>query len=131
MSWTAPTLRSTGDLITASIYNTDLVNNLLFLKTPIDNNGHLIYGVTQQTKSSTYSVAVTDDTIFVSGTFTLTLYTPVGNAGKRVTVKKTDSGTTTTVATAAGSIDGQSTQAMTVQYLSLTFESDGTNWNIV
>lgn len=29
MAYTAPTLRSTGDLITASIYNTDLVNNIL------------------------------------------------------------------------------------------------------
>jgi hypothetical protein len=28
MSWTIPTIRATGDLITSSIYNTDLVNNL-------------------------------------------------------------------------------------------------------
>lgn len=28
MSWTAPTTRTTGELITASIYNTDLVDNL-------------------------------------------------------------------------------------------------------
>jgi hypothetical protein len=30
-AWTAPTTRSTGDLITASIFNTDIVDNLLFL----------------------------------------------------------------------------------------------------
>jgi hypothetical protein len=29
MSYTAPTLRSTGDLITASIWNTDLVNDII------------------------------------------------------------------------------------------------------
>lgn len=32
MGWTAPTTRSTGDLITAAIWNTDLVNNLTYLK---------------------------------------------------------------------------------------------------
>ncbi len=32
MSWTTPTVRTTGDLITASIYNTDLVNNLIALR---------------------------------------------------------------------------------------------------
>lgn len=34
MAWTSPTTRSTNDLITASIWNTDLVNNLLALKSP-------------------------------------------------------------------------------------------------
>lgn len=29
MAWTSPTTRATGDLITASIWNTDIVNNLL------------------------------------------------------------------------------------------------------
>jgi len=33
MGWTAPTTRSTGDLITASIWNVDLKDNLIFLKT--------------------------------------------------------------------------------------------------
>ena len=36
MSWTAPTLRTTGELITASNWNTDLVNNLLYLKDVAD-----------------------------------------------------------------------------------------------
>ena len=31
MSWTTPTTRSTGDLITAAIWNADLVDNLNFL----------------------------------------------------------------------------------------------------
>lgn len=33
MAWTLPTTRATGDLVTASIWNTDLVNNLKALKT--------------------------------------------------------------------------------------------------
>lgn len=32
MAWTAPTSRTTGDLMTASIWNTDLVNNLTTLR---------------------------------------------------------------------------------------------------
>lgn len=31
MTWTDPTLRSTGDLITAAIWNADLVDNLFYL----------------------------------------------------------------------------------------------------
>lgn len=31
MSWTGPTTRATGDVITAAIWNTDIVNNLLYL----------------------------------------------------------------------------------------------------
>lgn len=36
MSWTAPTTRSTGDLITASIWNVDLTDNLAYLKGQTD-----------------------------------------------------------------------------------------------
>jgi hypothetical protein len=31
LAWTTPTIRATGDLITASIYNADIINNLLAL----------------------------------------------------------------------------------------------------
>lgn len=41
MVWTAPTPRTTGELITASIWNTDLKDNLLLLKTSIANDGKL------------------------------------------------------------------------------------------
>ena len=33
MAWTTPTTRTTGTLITASIWNTDLTDNLIYLKT--------------------------------------------------------------------------------------------------
>ena len=32
MTWTAPTVQPTGQLISAAIYNTDIVDNLIFLK---------------------------------------------------------------------------------------------------
>jgi|SRR5215471_2277172 len=39
MVWTTPTPRTTGELITASIWNTDLKDNLVLLKTSIANDG--------------------------------------------------------------------------------------------
>lgn len=36
MSYTPPTTRSTGDFITASIWNTDMVNNIIYLKAQAD-----------------------------------------------------------------------------------------------
>jgi|SRR5215471_4069234 len=41
MVWTTPTARTTGELITASIWNTDVKDNLLLLKTSIANDGTL------------------------------------------------------------------------------------------
>jgi len=41
MAWTTPTSRSTGTLITASIWNTDLVDNLILLKTSIADDGRV------------------------------------------------------------------------------------------
>jgi len=41
MVWTTPTPRTTGELITASIWNTDLKDNLILLKTSIANDGTL------------------------------------------------------------------------------------------
>ena len=36
MAWVSPSVRATGDLITASIWNVDLKDNLLYLKTETD-----------------------------------------------------------------------------------------------
>jgi len=47
MAWTAPTTRSTGDLITASNWNTDLVDNLTYLKTETDTKATLTIAETQ------------------------------------------------------------------------------------
>jgi hypothetical protein len=52
MAWTAPTLRITGELITATIWNTDLVANLLLLKTSISDDGATWTGVAQKTIQS-------------------------------------------------------------------------------
>lgn len=36
MAYTVPTIRATGDLVTAAIFNTDLVDNIVYLKTQTD-----------------------------------------------------------------------------------------------
>ena len=39
MAWTNPTLRTTGDVISVAIWNTDVVENLSFLGSQHDHNG--------------------------------------------------------------------------------------------
>lgn len=87
------------------------------------------------TKTTTYTITDTDDFLLGDATsagFTMTLPTPVGRTGRVFTVKKKDSsGNAVTIATAAGTIDGSSTVALSTQYQSRTVRSDGANWWIV
>lgn len=92
-------------------------------------------------KTSTYVAANTDSVILCNasgGAFSVTLHTPVGFTGKVIQVAKTEnSSTTVTVATAAGTINGNTalaggtswTNATTIATLRATYISDGTNWN--
>jgi hypothetical protein len=85
----------------------------------------------QQTLSATGSITSWNSTVYVSNTSNITLPTPTSNAGKKVTIKKTDTGTTTTILPASGTIDGDANFEMPYQYDSITIESDGTNYFIV
>lgn len=88
-----------------------------------------------QTKTANYTVLSTDDLMLGSGSaFTFTLFTAVGNAGKVLRFKKTDSSTTNIVTVdGAGTetIDGQLTFVLTALNQSLTIVSDGSNWLIL
>lgn len=55
MAWTAPTTRSTGELITASIWNTDLVDNLVMLKDPPSENYEADEGSDYTTTSTSFT----------------------------------------------------------------------------
>lgn len=82
-----------------------------------------------RTVSSSANVNPLDDVILVSGNTTMTLETAVACDGRQHTFKKTDSGTTMTVAcTGSQTIDGVASIAATVQHGSLTVKSNGTNW---
>lgn len=54
MAWTAPTTRTTGTLITASIWNTDLVDNLSALKSPPTDTYTANEGSDYSTTSATF-----------------------------------------------------------------------------
>ena len=84
-----------------------------------------------QTLSATGSITAWNSTVYVSGTSNITLPTPTGNAGKKLTIKKTDTGTITTILPASGLIDGGASFEMSYQHDSITIESNGTNYFII
>ncbi|MDI3286079.1 right-handed parallel beta-helix repeat-containing protein [Polyangium sp. 15x6] len=86
--------------------------------------------------TGTTALAASDDDVFVTanGAVTVTLPDPTlfSGGGKRIMVKNTSAQTgTTTIGTAAGTIDGNTTVSLAGANLSYTVESDGSNWQIV
>ena len=74
------------------------------------------------------STATFGEVMTVTGTHTVTLPTPSAtNQGCVYTVKNVGTGTVT-ANTVAGTIDGGSSFTITVQYSSVDFINDGTNW---
>jgi hypothetical protein len=86
-------------------------------------------------KSSTYTATTSDGVILcdASAAWTLTLYTAVGNSGRQLIIKKTDSSANavTVDGNASETIDGETTQVISDQYTSITVASDGSNWHII
>lgn len=76
------------------------------------------------------AVAGTDYFYLTSGTTTITLPTAVGNTNL-YTVKNVGVDTVTVATTSSQTIDGSLTAPMPVPNTSLTFISDGTNWNVI
>jgi hypothetical protein len=68
MAWTAPTTRSTGLLVTASIWNTDIVNNLLYLKASPTFDGNVTVSGTLTVSTGGGNVALLN----AANTFALT-----------------------------------------------------------
>lgn len=87
MAWTNPTTRSTGTLITASIWNVDLVDNLTYLKSGRFRCGAVRSGVQSITSATWTSVALNGTDIFDVGT----MHDPVTN-NTRLTVPSTGAG---------------------------------------
>jgi hypothetical protein len=73
----------------------------------------------------------TNSTIEISGgTFTLTLYTAVGNSGRTIYIKNSGSGIVTVDANASETIDGQLTRPLGT-FEDLLLQSNGANWVIL
>ena len=84
------------------------------------------------TKTTAYSIALTDSVIIGNAAVTITLPKAVdAGAGKVFTVKNKFNGNlTVAVAASGGTIDGAATKVL-AQWASADFISDGANWFIV
>ncbi len=101
----------------------------------ITSAGTFTAGVQSISSSAGLSASYQDHYVKVDtsgGAVTATLFTAVGNTGKRVNIKKTTSdANAVTIATTGGqTIDGGSTVTIARQYDAYTLVSDGTNWGI-
>jgi hypothetical protein len=61
--------------------------------------GHSVDSVA--TKTATYVVTTNDDLILANGTFTVTLYTAIGNNGREIEIRNIGTGTVTVAGNAA------------------------------
>lgn len=88
-------------------------------------------------KSTTYTATTSDDVITVTAasSWTLALFTAVGNAGRVLYIKKTDADSTANFVTidpnSTETIDGLTTYPMYTQNEVVAIVSDGTNWQII
>lgn len=88
-----------------------------------------------QTKTGSYTALTSDGLILCSGAaFTVTLYTAVGNAGRQIIIKKTDS-SLSNIITIDGdgteTIDGTTTTTLNTVGEAIELVSDGANWQIL
>lgn len=85
MPYTEPTTRTTGELITASIWNTDIVNNIAALKTPPSDSYIANEGANYSTSSTSFTnVDATDfslDITTTGGDVMIGFYCTVLNSG--------------------------------------------------
>lgn len=119
MSWVSPSTRTTGTLITAAIWNQDVVANPILLKDPITDAGGLRYStIAITTATTTYEHDIATDVIVVTaGDVTVRLAsTTSSSTGRQVQVKNRGSGTVTyySAAPTSVSIDGTTSTARTI-----------------
>ena len=83
-------------------------------------------------RTTTYTATTSDYVIdCTSGTFTVNLFTAVGNTGRILVFKNSGAGTITLDPNSSETIDGFTTITMTATNQSRTIISDGTNWKII
>jgi hypothetical protein len=81
MAWTAPTTRATDDLINASIWNTDVVDNLAFLKNPTSGVATLTTQLTTTSTSFTDATGLSVTMTTSGGNVMCVFNASVGNNG--------------------------------------------------
>lgn len=81
-------------------------------------------------KTTTYTATNADNALLCTGTFTVTLFTAVGNSGKEMNIKNISTGTITIACNGAQTIDGITTLSL-LQNESARLVSDGANWFLI
>jgi hypothetical protein len=128
--------------IDANLFSTSLANFLTMRQSSAVQDGYLAKEdwstfnaktpiTTIQTIAVTGAVSAWDTFVKASGAISLTLPTPVGNSGKRVTIKKMDAtGTDVTILPLTGTIEGDVNNILSTLNEAITLISDGTNYLI-
>ena len=111
----------TGDGVTGTASGSDITETISGADIPTNTNP----------QTTTYTALTTDDVITADGTFTITLYTAVGNNGRKLTIKNIGTGTITIDGNGSQTIDGSLTAVIYVQNVSLVLVSNNTNWLII
>ena len=81
--------------------------------------------------SDTYTVLTTDDVIECDGTFTVTLFTSVGNTGRTVEIRNIGTGVITIDPYSTQTINDEDTLIIANQWDSPKLYANGTNWGII
>jgi len=83
--------------------------------------------------AAAYTAGANDHIIkCTSGPYTVTLPAASAMQGKKVTVKRADSGTSTlTIQSSSGTIDGAASVTLTTAWQARTLYSDGTAWLLI
>lgn len=83
-------------------------------------------------KTGTYTVGESDSVIdCTSGTFTVTLPTAVGIAGRKYVIKNSGTGTITVDGAGSETLDGATTAVLRPGKSCITIQSNGANWIII
>lgn len=84
------------------------------------------------TQTAAYQATVDDGLVLINGNITVTLPSASTCPGKRITCKVVNAGGgTRTVDGGDSDIDGAATWTTTTQYVSATFQSNGSQWWVI
>ncbi len=99
----------------------------------ITDNGSFDNSIRTVTANTTLDADYSTTLVNNSGSVTISLPAAASNTGRKYTIKKVSAATNDVVIdpNASETIDGATTKTLTLQYSSITIESNGSNWHVV